>query len=157
MVDFVKHKYTVNRELPEAGVFGTAARSLAVLQKVFREAEFGKLNQTKDLALDGLGLIVKPNPERGGRRMFLKPFLPTSYLTLGVLVFLSPLLIFAAAVLLSILFSSNGFLIGGLAATILIYAIVLWFGNHVFNKLWKRLKLFLDNMVYSKVTGVGRK
>jgi len=45
--------------------------------------------------------------------------------TLRVLVFLSPLLIFAATVLLSILFTSIWFLIGGLAAT-LIYTIVLW-------------------------------
>lgn len=156
-LDFVKYEYTVERKLPKTGVFRTTARSLAILRKVFRKDEFGKFNQPKDVALDGLGLIVKQNPERGERRMFLKPFLPTSYLIFGVLIFLSPLLIFAAAVLLSILFPSIWFLIGGLAATTLIYAIVLWYGNHQFNKLWKRLKLFLENMVYSKVTGVERK
>jgi hypothetical protein len=157
MVDFIKAKYTVERELPEAGVFDTTARSLAVLQKVFREDEFGKLNQPKDVALDGFGLIVKPNLERGARREFFKVFLPTSYFVLGILVFLSPLLIFAAAVLLSSWFSSTRFLIGGLAATIAIYAIVLGGGYYKFNETWKRFKLFLENMVYSKVTGVERR
>ena len=157
MVDFIKNKYTVERNLPEEGVFSTTSRSLSVLRKVFRKDEFGKLDSPKNIALDALGLIVKPNLERGGRRAFLKPFIPSSYLAIGVLTFLSPLLIFAAAVLLWILFPSIWFLIGGLALTILIYAGALWYGIHMFNKLWESLKLFLDNMVYSKVTGVERK
>ena len=157
MVDFVKYKYTVDRNLPEEGVFSTASRSLAVLQKVFREDEFGKLDFSKNVALNGLNLLVKPNLERGARRTFLKPFLPTSYLILGVSVLLLPILILAFAAWLSIGLPPFWFLVGGLVLVAAIYVIGLWSGFRKFNNSWERLKSFLDHMIYSKVTGIERK
>jgi patatin-related protein len=153
--NFVRKRYGVNRNLPEESVFSALTRVLVILQKVLRE-DFGKLALIINILFNGLSLTFKPAVKaREWRKFFKQLFASKAYFAAVILALLSPILILAAALLLTFWFplSARWILLAGLILVIGVYLTGFWFVK----KLWKRLILFVNNLIYSKVTGVERR